>query len=149
MYFPVIRETAANNEFIIPKSDYLSKGKTILVVDDFPEQRHLASTMLNKVNYKDTAVASGEDVVEYLKIQKDDLIVPDMIMDPGIDGREAYKRIIQIHHRQKAIIVSDLAKTEKVEEAYTLGAGVYVKKPYILENIGLAVRNELDRVNVV
>jgi len=32
-----------------------------------------------------------------------------------------------------------------VSRAQALGAGTYVKKPYVLENLGLAVRIELDR----
>jgi len=32
-----------------------------------------------------------------------------------------------------------------VKEAQRLGAGPFVKKPYILERIGLVVRRELDR----
>jgi len=32
-----------------------------------------------------------------------------------------------------------------VSKAQALGAGTYVKKPYVLEELGLGVRNELDR----
>jgi hypothetical protein len=32
-----------------------------------------------------------------------------------------------------------------VHAAKVLGAGAYVKKPYVLEKLGLAVRAELDR----
>jgi len=46
---------------------------------------------------------------------------------------------------QKAIIVSDFAMPERVNKALELGAGAYVKKPYLLEKIGVAVRKELDR----
>ncbi|MBA7710485.1 hypothetical protein ES703_119428 [subsurface metagenome] len=68
-----------------------------------------------------------------------------MIMDPGIDGYETYKRIIEFHPNQKAIIVSGFSETERVKEAQRLGAGAYVKKPFLLEKIGLAIRAELDR----
>jgi hypothetical protein len=50
-----------------------------------------------------------------------------------------------LHPRQKAIIASGLSETEKVKEAQRLGAGSYVKKPYLLEKIGHAVRLELDK----
>jgi hypothetical protein len=32
-----------------------------------------------------------------------------------------------------------------VHDAQSLGAGAYIKKPYLLEKIGMAVRQELDR----
>jgi two-component system cell cycle sensor histidine kinase/response regulator CckA len=46
---------------------------------------------------------------------------------------------------QKAVIASGFSETERVKEAQRLGAGAYVKKPYSLEKIGLAVRTELDK----
>ena len=68
----------------------------------------------------------------------------DMIMEPGIDGLETYRRILELHPKQKAIIVSGFSETERVKEAQRLGAGAYVKKPFLLEKIGRAVKNELD-----
>jgi len=66
-------------------------------------------------------------------------------MDPGIDGLETYKRINRLHPGQKAILVSGFSETDRVKEAQKLGAGAFIKKPFILENIGMAVRTELDR----
>ena len=74
-----------------------------------------------------------------------DLIVLDMIMDPGINGLETYERVIKIHPNQKAIIVSGFAETGEVREAQKLGAGKYIKKPLTLETIGLAVKEELEK----
>jgi len=68
-----------------------------------------------------------------------------MIMDPGINGRETYERIIKIQPNQKAIIASGFAETDEVKEAQRLGAGQYIKKPLTLEKIGIAVKNELER----
>ena len=68
-----------------------------------------------------------------------------MIMDPGIDGLETYNRIIQIHPGQKAIIASGYSESERVKEAQKLGAGAYVRKPYLMEKLALAIRLELDR----
>jgi YesN/AraC family two-component response regulator len=68
-----------------------------------------------------------------------------MIMDPGIDGLETYQRALEINPLQKAIIVSGFSQTERVRKATDLGVGAYVKKPYILERIGMAIRKELDK----
>jgi YesN/AraC family two-component response regulator len=68
-----------------------------------------------------------------------------MIMEPGIDGLETYQRILKINPKQKAIIVSGFSETDRVKKAQELGVGAYVRKPYILSKIGLAVRRELDR----
>jgi CheY-like chemotaxis protein len=117
-----------------------------LVVDDVKEQRELATNMLTRLGYDVNAVASGEEAIEYLRTHRVDLMVLDMIMDPGIDGLETYQRVAKINLKQKALIVSGFAETDRVKKAQELGAGAYVKKPYVLERIGLAVRNELDRL---
>jgi len=68
-----------------------------------------------------------------------------MIMNPGINGRETYERIIKTHPNQKALIVSGLAETDEVKKAQKLGAGQYIKKPLTLKRIGLAIKKELGK----
>jgi two-component system, cell cycle sensor histidine kinase and response regulator CckA len=70
-------------------------------------------------------------------------VVLDMIMDPGMDGLDTYSKILEIQPKQKAIIVSGFSETERVVKAQILGAGAYVKKPYLLEKLGSAVRNAI------
>ncbi len=90
-------------------------------------------------------MASGEEAVDIIRREKADLILLDMIMDPGMDGLDTYKRILEIHPKQKAIIVSGFSETERVNSAQALGAGSYVRKPYVIEKLGQAIRIELDR----
>jgi DNA-binding NtrC family response regulator len=80
-----------------------------------------------------------------MKENSADLLVLDMIMDPGIDGLETYKRILEFYPKQKAIIASGFTNTNRVKEAQRLGAGAYLEKPFLLEKIGLSVRSELDK----
>ena len=117
----------------------------ILVVDDDESQRDISCKMLETIGYKAEVVPSGEEAVEYLKDNTVDLILLDMIMDPGMSGRETYEQIIKIHPNQKAIIASGFSETDRVKEAQKLGAGQYIKKPYTLEKIGLAVKEELEK----
>ena len=68
-----------------------------------------------------------------------------MIMDPGIDGLETYKRILEFHPNQKAVIASGFSETDRLKEAQKLGAGPYIKKPYTLKKIGIVVKSELEK----
>jgi YesN/AraC family two-component response regulator len=68
-----------------------------------------------------------------------------MIMEPGIDGLDTYKLVLEINPHQKVIIVSGFSETDRTKEAQMLGAGTYVKKPYLREKIGMAIRDELVR----
>jgi len=146
LYFPVTREEITTRVAVIPASEYASKGETILVVDDVKEQRDLAASLLTNLNYNVSSVSSGEEAVQYLMEHEVDLLVLDMIMEPGMDGLETYTHVIAISPKQKAIIVSGFSESDRVHDAQKLGAGAYVKKPYIKEKLGLAVRKELDRV---
>jgi PAS domain S-box-containing protein len=145
LYFPVTREETTAEREPVPLSQYMGKGESILVVDDVKEQRDLAAEMLTKLNYVISSVASGEEAVKYLKRHPCDLLILDMIMDPGMDGLDTYKSVLEIYPEQKAIIVSGFSESDRVHAAQALGAGAYVKKPYFIEKLGLAMRKELDR----
>jgi two-component system, cell cycle sensor histidine kinase and response regulator CckA len=145
LYFPVTREELTPEAVAVSASEFMGNGESILVVDDVKEQRELASAMLTKLRYRVSSVSSGQEAVEYIKENTVDLVVLDMIMDPGMDGLDTYAKIVKIHLHQKAIIVSGFSETERVSKAQELGAGAYVKKPYVLEKLGLAIRKELDR----
>ncbi len=142
LYFSITRDEISD-KVSIPIKDYKGSGETILVVDDVESQRKISCKMLETLGYKTKAVSSGEEAVEYLKENAVDLILLDMIMEPGINGRETYERIIKIHPNQKAIITSGFAETDDVKKAQQLGAGQYIKKPLTLKKIGIAVRDEL------
>ncbi|HLC26569.1 MAG TPA: ATP-binding protein [bacterium] len=143
LYFPATREELAGEHPKIPIEQYMGRGESILVVDDMADQRELAASMLTRLGYRVHAVSSGEEAVNYLKTRKADLMVLDMIMDPGIDGLETYRQVLEVNPQQKAIIVSGFSETERVKRAQELGVGGYVRKPYLLAKIGLAVRDEL------
>ncbi|MDD5170171.1 MAG: response regulator, partial [Syntrophales bacterium] len=145
LYFPVTREESVVAGDSPSLSSYLGRGESILVVDDVKEQQELAESMLQRLGYHVAAVSSGEEAVDFLKKKKVDLVVLDMIMDPGMDGFDTYKMILDIHPRQKAIIVSGFSETKRVRKAQELGAGPYIRKPYIMETIGMAVKREIEK----
>jgi len=145
LYFPVTREEPALSEKKESIAAYMGKGESILVVDDVKEQRELATSMLTRLGYRVEVVSTGEEAIPYINRKKADLIVLDMIMNAGIDGLETYRRVLEINPRQKAVVVSGFSETERVRKTLELGAGAFVRKPYVLEKIGLAVRRELDR----
>ncbi|MBN2061338.1 MAG: response regulator [Deltaproteobacteria bacterium] len=145
LYFPITREELSVKDLVIPIEDIKGRGEKILIVDDIDSQREITRDMLKKLHYEVRSVSSGEEAVEYIKENNFDLILLDMIMDPGINGRETYERIIKIRHKQKVVIVSGFAETDEVKSAQKLGAGQYIKKPLTLRKIGLAIKEELKR----
>jgi CheY-like chemotaxis protein len=145
LYFPITRQESAPEKCDISCDEYTGCGESILVVDDIREQREIASRMLRKLNYNVASVPSGEEALKYIRQNGADLLVLDMIMNPGIDGLETYKKILQFHPDQKAVIASGYSESALVKEAQSMGAGAYIKKPYSFENIGMAVKDELRK----
>jgi CheY-like chemotaxis protein len=145
LYFPVTRKDVESAQTAASIDHLHGRGERILVVDDVHQQRQIASAILSKLDYQVHAVASGEAAVEYLKTHTVEVLVLDMIMSPGIDGLETYRRVLGQHPGQKAVITSGYSETDRVSEAQRLGAGIYLRKPYTLENLGMAVKQELQR----
>ena len=145
LYFSATREKLSEDKSNLAIKSYSGNGESILVIDDVEEQRNIASGMLKELGYSVVSVSSGEKAVEYLKTNKVDLLLLDMIMDPGMDGLDTYKKILKLHPGQKAIIASGFSETGRVKEVQNLGAGAYIRKPLLLEKIGIAVKKELEK----
>ncbi len=145
VYLPATRKEPPHAEKTIDRENLLAKGESILVVDDIPLQRDIARHILEMFGYRVDTVDSGEAAVTYFETQAVDLVVLDMIMGEGMDGLDTYRSIVARYPGQKAIIASGFSETERVHDAQELGAGAYVKKPFLMEALALAVREELDR----
>jgi PAS domain S-box-containing protein len=143
LYFPATRE----NLNILPESidieQYRGNREKILVVDDDERQRTIAIQILDLLNYSGHAVDSGESSVRYLSENTVDLVVLDMIMDPGMNGCETYRRILELHPGQKAIITSGFSESSDVRQALSLGAKGFVKKPYLVSRIAVTIHDTL------
>ena len=142
LYFP------ASEENLVPgdkTNGEIGEGsETILVVDDSPEQRELVIEILVNLGYTVHAAENGHHAVEFISKQPVDLIILDMIIEPDFDGLDTYREILNICPNQKAIVVSGFSATNRVQEMQALGAGSYVKKPYSIDALAQAIRNELD-----
>ena len=144
IFLPATREADNQTRRRVVLQDYTGSER-ILVVDDVPEQLDIAVRMLGKLGYRVSSAAGGEEAVAFMETRTVDLLVLDMVMPPGMDGLETYRRILNVRPGQKAIIASGYAPSDRVKAMQDLGAGGYIRKPYTLEKIGLAVRRELDR----
>ncbi|MBU1420788.1 MAG: response regulator [Proteobacteria bacterium] len=144
LYFPVCRGAVANDVFDPEFKELTGNGETILLVDDIQEQLEIASMILTKLKYTVYTVSSGEKALSFLEENVVDLVILDMIMEPGIDGLETYQAIINRWPQQKAIIASGFSETERLNEALQLGVKSYLKKPYSVNKLGQHVKKGLS-----
>lgn len=134
LYFPVTREEPVAEPAAIATANLAGTGERILVIDDIAEK------ILIGLGYTVTTAASGEAAIALLRDCPVDVVILDMIMDPGMDGLDTYRRIIKMYPGQKAVITSGYTETDRVKETQRLGAGQYLRKPYTFKGLGLAVQ---------
>jgi signal transduction histidine kinase/sensor domain CHASE-containing protein len=142
LFFPVCREKLP---VVFPPAtldQYFGKGYNVLVIDDMKEQRDIVTAMLCEIGYRVNTVSGGEEGIEFLKKQSADVVICDMIMDPGIDGLDTLTRIKMLRKDQKVIIATGYSETVRVTKAIEMGA-YYLKKPYQLEELGIALKSVL------
>ena len=96
LYFPVAREQITSDTVDVAVAEYMGCGESILIVDDIKEQRDLATSIFRKLNYNVASVSSGEEARAYVKEHQVDLMVLDMIMDPGMDGLDTCKSVSKL-----------------------------------------------------
>ena len=143
LFFPVTDTPRIQENKIASPCTQMGNHETILIVDDMKEQTEMARLIVEKLGYTAVVANSGEEAVTYLTSHCVDLVILDMIMDPGMDGLDTYRKIIEIHPGQKAIIASGYAENERVKTLQALGAGTYIRKPYTIETLGQAIREAL------
>lgn len=128
-------------------------NERILIVDDVAEQRTMAAKLLRDMGYHVDTAASGREAVKRLEEIRAEgdvtspyaVVLLDMIMEEDFDGLDTYQRMIEFFPDQKCVIVSGYSETSRVKQAQSLGAGRYLPKPYTREELGKAVRGEIDR----
>lgn len=143
--FPASEEEHIAVDQPLHEQDLQGQGETILVVDDERRIRDLASKLLEDLGYHPVTVPSGEEALVFLRRHSADLIILDMIMEPGLSGYETFKQIKAFLPNQKAIIASGFSESKDVIRTQKLGAGAYIRKPYTRQELGLEIRKELAR----
>jgi PAS domain S-box-containing protein len=143
LYFPSSTDNNSKKEPIKNKQIFKGNGESILVVDDIKEQLEIADNILSELGYTVMTARSGEEAIELLKTKSVEIVILDMIMDPGIDGHETYRRISSMQPNQKVIIASGYSDSNPLEKPHQIGAGNYIRKPYSIETIAKAVFNTL------
>lgn len=145
LYFPATESDVVDQAVQQENVHLQGHGEHILVVDDEETIRIMAEKMLINLGYQVSLVPSGEAAVEFLRTGSADLVLLDMLMEPGMNGYQTFKQIKAYHPKQKVLIASGFSESHDVKKAQESGAGAYLKKPYTLQELGIAIKKELHR----
>jgi PAS domain S-box-containing protein len=143
LYFPVSSRGGITQTQSDTEEEYIGQNEHILVIDDEPALRDVACQMLENLGYTVDSVSSGELAVEFLKNNQVDLLMLDMLMDPGMNGRQTYEKILSFSPEQKAIVVSGFSESDEVKATLQLGACAFIKKPYSMKQLSRKVKEAL------
>ncbi len=117
----------------------------ILIADDIKTDRALMTEILTRVGYKTRSVKDGKEAISVFKDWKPDIIMMDMRM-PGMDGREATKKIRSMKKGSKIPIIAVTASVfeENRDEIFSVGVDHILYKPYKANQLLEMIKNYLD-----
>ncbi len=115
--------------------------KKILIVDDEPNIVMSLEYTFKKNNFEVFIARDGQEALDILKVQLPDIIILDVMM-PMVDGYatlEQIKKEKRLKHC-KVIFLSAKNKEKDIEKGLSLGADLYVVKPFSIKKL-------VDQVN--
>jgi CheY-like chemotaxis protein len=121
------------------------QGETILVVEDEIAVRELICYTLERHGYKVLVASSGAEVGQFSRAQLEtvDLLVTDMVMPGGVNGRELAESLRRDYPRLKIIYCSGYSP-EIAGGRLAIEHGVaFIQKPFTLPGILSAVADSL------
>ncbi len=101
--------------------------RKILIVDDEPDFLEVMRARLEANDYEVTTAANGEVALNYVKNDKPDAVLLDVLM-PGIDGLEVLRRIRKMDERLPVYIITAFSTDERFKTANKLGASGFIVK---------------------
>ncbi len=151
LYFPpnapstteVLRQTAN------PGLPSTAGHGTVLLVEDEPALRGLASRILEKSGYRVIQARSGPDALEAWQTAGSsiDLLLTDMVMPEGMSGRDLADQLLAQKPRLKVIYTSGY-NPEIVAQGCRLEGANFLQKPYSASTLTQAISrcfSSLDR----
>ena len=111
-------------------SGYRGARRSILVVDDMPENRAMLAEMLGQLGFGILQASDGAEGVELASAMQPDLILMDVRM-PVMDGLVATQRIREVTALASVPIIAVSAGVAPEEQARSLAAGAngFLAKP--------------------
>lgn len=132
-----------------PSAKAFFEMKTILLVEDNPDDKRVVLNILEKNNVTNEVVVAsdGETAIKKLTGEGEEALSPDLILLdrrlPGMDGIEVLKQI-RSHEATRVIpvvVLTGMAGPSEIRKAYELGANSVVIKPTNITDFGDVILN--------
>jgi PAS domain S-box-containing protein len=122
------------------KQERLSAGGRVLIMDDEPTIRDVATRMFKKLGYQPMTAADGEEAIALVRAAFDDkrpfdIVVMDLTVPGGMGGKDALPLIREIDPSIKAIVSSGYADDPVIANHEHYGFNGVMCKPYVLADM--------------
>jgi PAS domain S-box-containing protein len=147
LFLPRMTEDASAEEEdnVVPLAP--GRGETVLVVEDNAALRRVVARQLGELGYRVLAAENAAAGLRLMEQQSIDLLLTDVVMPGGINGRELARRARQRWPGIKVIFTSGFSEPRLNDDAGLLSAFTpLLGKPYRKEELASAAREALDRV---
>ena len=119
--------------------------KKALVIEDHPDMLLILTYLLETMGFAVISANNGKEGVEKAIKEKPDLIFMDIMM-PGMDGREATRRIRSNPEAKEIPILAATAITDKsqLRECIEAGCNDVIVKPFTAKDLQEKIQAVLD-----
>ncbi len=126
-------------------SQYRAVGhQTIVVVEDNPEVRNVAVSLIEQLGYRTIAVESSAAALDVLSSRHDvSLVFSDVVLPGHIDGLALGREIAELYPHVPVVLTTGYAKVFETEPEFPV-----LRKPYQLQALGRVIRDALKSVRV-
>ncbi|RIV23996.1 sigma-54-dependent Fis family transcriptional regulator [Fibrisoma montanum] len=124
--------------------DQMGAGRTILIVDDMPNNISVLFETLTRFNFKVLVARDGKSAIEQAGLGQPDLILLDVMM-PGMDGFETCRRLKQQETTRAIPVLFMTALSETIDKVngFNMGAVDYITKPFQLQEVLARINTHL------
>jgi len=148
VFFPALQQDAqqpANDEkapIRLPES-----GGKVLLAEDEPMVRRVASTMLSRLGFQVTEAENGLEALERFRARKDEylLVILDLTM-PHMNGWEALQALRASRPGIPVILASGFEKSQVMRGDHPELPQAFLHKPFHMENLRSAIETALEKL---
>jgi PAS domain S-box-containing protein len=134
------RDTKQAESASLPRGN----GELVIVVDDEPAIRDIASRILATHGYRPLTACEGNEALALFDQNRDCVkaVVSDLMM-PRMDGPTTIRAMRKINPAIKVVMITGLGEEGRVAEAKAAGSHLVLSKPFTAEQLLLALKQLL------
>lgn len=119
--------------------------KHILIIDDNEPICELMQVIMEMQGYRTTIRMTGQDALPFIEKLHPDLILLDVMLDQGIDGREICHALKQSSSGVKEIPVVMVSATHNLQDALHCRCQPddFISKPFDIDHLAHVVQQQL------